>query len=465
MGNNTVVGPCPTRPGDRGRGLPRRQVRRRGPRKSRRRATSCRRCPRFPTAGSPWGRRLPPPRGSRSPSGPPWRAQEVPVGLAIVELVMAVEEEFAIELPDEELVEAKTVGHLYHLVLRKLELASVAADPEVCPTSRGFHCVRRALVEIAGVPRETIRPSTPLESLLPSDGRRETWRQLAQALETTLPPLRLPEWVDALAGWGLLLALASLLVCGAVRGVWPHPLLPLVPGGIWLIWLLLLVGSCLAEPQARCLPRNWATVGDLARHVSWRYFPQPAFPAREEPCPNLVAFHRMRRGLMAIVGVPRADVRLDSRLEDLLPRQRRPGHWQDLAAAVGTPLPDLRRPYGVDQLLLWALALLLTVGFGVSLVLGAAGCAVWVALLSAVGAALAQTRHGIPEPCATVRGLVGYIAGSGLPSSVPARSAEDESARAAEVVWERLRAVIVDQTKASPAEVTRACRWADLNLD
>lgn len=44
------------------------------------------------------------------------------MGLDVVELVMRVEEEFAINLPDDECGQMRTVGHLYRLVLKKLNL-------------------------------------------------------------------------------------------------------------------------------------------------------------------------------------------------------------------------------------------------------------------------------------------------------------------------------------------------------
>jgi len=44
------------------------------------------------------------------------------MGLDIVELVMRVEEDFLVELPDEECGQMRTVGDLYRLVLKKLRL-------------------------------------------------------------------------------------------------------------------------------------------------------------------------------------------------------------------------------------------------------------------------------------------------------------------------------------------------------
>jgi len=44
------------------------------------------------------------------------------MGLDVVELVIRVEEEFALDLPDDECGQVRTVGDLYRLVLKKLNL-------------------------------------------------------------------------------------------------------------------------------------------------------------------------------------------------------------------------------------------------------------------------------------------------------------------------------------------------------
>ena len=49
------------------------------------------------------------------------------MGLDIVEMVMAVEEEFRVSLPDAELAAAPTVGQFHALVARHLQLTDPAA--------------------------------------------------------------------------------------------------------------------------------------------------------------------------------------------------------------------------------------------------------------------------------------------------------------------------------------------------
>ena len=51
------------------------------------------------------------------------------MGMDTVELVMRAEEVFAIDLPDDECASVRTVGDLYRLVLRKLQIPHSATDP------------------------------------------------------------------------------------------------------------------------------------------------------------------------------------------------------------------------------------------------------------------------------------------------------------------------------------------------
>jgi hypothetical protein len=51
------------------------------------------------------------------------------MGLDTVELVMRCEEVFAVDLPDVELSSVRTVGDLYNVISRKMNL-----EPVKCPT-------------------------------------------------------------------------------------------------------------------------------------------------------------------------------------------------------------------------------------------------------------------------------------------------------------------------------------------
>jgi hypothetical protein len=76
------------------------------------------------------------------------------MGLEAVELVMAIEETFAIEIKDEEAGHIVSVGDLYGLVLAKLKGQST----DQCLTSAAFYRLRRALMDGLRVHRREIRP-------------------------------------------------------------------------------------------------------------------------------------------------------------------------------------------------------------------------------------------------------------------------------------------------------------------
>jgi len=111
------------------------------------------------------------------------------MGLDAVEIVMRTEDEFSITISDEEAETAATVGDLYRIVLAKLNVAPG------CLTSRSFYRTRRALVEVLGVPRHSIRPSTRLAPLLSDQMRREQWSELGHDLGLKMPALRIPSAV------------------------------------------------------------------------------------------------------------------------------------------------------------------------------------------------------------------------------------------------------------------------------
>ena len=71
------------------------------------------------------------------------------MGLDAVELVMRVEEEFGIEIPDAEAEEATTVGKLYELVLSKLK----PDNRDVCLTSTAFYRTRQAFINVLQIPK------------------------------------------------------------------------------------------------------------------------------------------------------------------------------------------------------------------------------------------------------------------------------------------------------------------------
>jgi len=132
----------------------------------------------------------------------------------VIEIVMRIEEEFAIDLPDTELGSIRTVGDLYRLVLSKLETA-----PSFRP-ARSFYRLRRAIIACLGRQRKFIRPNTSLAHLLPRPTRIAAWKSLAEVSELQFPKLRHPRWArDTFRALGWIGALTFFV--GMV--MWTHP--------------------------------------------------------------------------------------------------------------------------------------------------------------------------------------------------------------------------------------------------
>jgi hypothetical protein len=102
------------------------------------------------------------------------------MGMDGVELVMAVEDAFQITISDAEASQILTVGQLYSCVLEKL-----GNNPsQKCLSSVAFYRVRRALINLFEVSRDSVTPTSKLSDLLPSNhlgntsccDRSPTWR-------------------------------------------------------------------------------------------------------------------------------------------------------------------------------------------------------------------------------------------------------------------------------------------------
>lgn len=106
------------------------------------------------------------------------------MGFDSLELIRRIEEEFSIYLPEEELREVYTIGNLYNLLLRLLR-----PTPD-CLTSKAFCRVRRAMINVVGTSRNSIRPSTFMDDLFDQKLIRQQWHALADKSGLQLPSLR-----------------------------------------------------------------------------------------------------------------------------------------------------------------------------------------------------------------------------------------------------------------------------------
>jgi hypothetical protein len=134
------------------------------------------------------------------------------LGLEIVELVMAVEESFDIEVPDAEAQEIVTPRQLVDYLAARLSLDSTPA----CLSQRAFYRLRRAIRQLGPSDPPSVRPSTELARVFPRPGRKVRWQALSAALSIPLPKLRRP----AVVSWvGLILVAASVVASYGTAGV------------------------------------------------------------------------------------------------------------------------------------------------------------------------------------------------------------------------------------------------------
>lgn len=108
------------------------------------------------------------------------------MGLDSVELVMAIEEEFGLDIPDRDAEKMITVGDVYEWLRVRLS----TADPRACLTQRVFYKLRRALIENYNVSRHTISPDTRLTELLPLSVVEEGWPFLQMFIDLKTPPFK-----------------------------------------------------------------------------------------------------------------------------------------------------------------------------------------------------------------------------------------------------------------------------------
>lgn len=107
------------------------------------------------------------------------------VGLDTVELVMAYEEEFGIEIPDIDAEKICTVGQMFEYVKKRLQ----STPPAACLSQRIFHKLRKALIQNYGMSRAAITIDTRLKDVLEEKELAEGWPFMEIFAELKMPPI------------------------------------------------------------------------------------------------------------------------------------------------------------------------------------------------------------------------------------------------------------------------------------
>lgn len=148
-----------------------------------------------------------------------------------VELILRLEDEFSINISDDEAMAARTVGEVCDLVMEKLRTDSSRSS------NMALFRTRRAVVDALEMPRRSVWPSTWLEPLLPRSTRIERWKQIGDHVGMQFPGLRHSDrWRDGFILLSMLLATLLVLVLW-----WSLYTLGWLPGA--LRWLFLAPAS------------------------------------------------------------------------------------------------------------------------------------------------------------------------------------------------------------------------------
>jgi acyl carrier protein len=99
------------------------------------------------------------------------------MGLDSVELVMEIEDEFGISVPDADAELIETAGQLHAYVCHRLRPVA----PGVCPSARASFLLRRTLVAHGPVTRAAVRPSSRIAELIRPEFRHR-WPAVATAI-------------------------------------------------------------------------------------------------------------------------------------------------------------------------------------------------------------------------------------------------------------------------------------------
>ncbi len=174
------------------------------------------------------------------------------MGLDALEFIMALEDRFDIEIPDDAAELLEGPREVTDYVFGRLN----GDTAEMCLSQVAFHRLRRVLVDVCGVPRSSVRPGSPLENIVARKSRRSEWRQIRSTSRMPLPDLVRPKWTLASGGVVVLLAAAfGYRLLGA-------------PLALTMGLIAMTLCFLLTRPFKICFGSRHQTVGALVGHVA-----------------------------------------------------------------------------------------------------------------------------------------------------------------------------------------------------
>jgi acyl carrier protein len=177
------------------------------------------------------------------------------MGLDAVELVLAVEDEFAITIEDEDAQSITTPRQFADYVVARLGMITQSQDR--CLSQAGFYRIRSALVRNFGARRKDVHPDAPIRQFLNRNIRIQ-WSQLRKAIGAThFPDLKCKKIIS----YPLLLGLPSIGATLLFLGNVPVSVNLLTAPILWMsAWVI-------AQRFADVIPKNLQTVRAIVPYV------------------------------------------------------------------------------------------------------------------------------------------------------------------------------------------------------
>lgn len=180
------------------------------------------------------------------------------MGLDGVELVMEFENEFELVISNDDAERMRTVGDVIAFIADTRELSFVRE----CPTTHVFYSIRRELMDLFGLDRKQIRPSTRISKLL-SPLLHERFINRLPDIGMSIPRIdRGLNWRD-----NLCLCVAALMSIGISiyfgNPLWLFSFIPLL---VILFPLFDLLPKPIHSPA-----QHFRTLGDLSRLLAKQY--------------------------------------------------------------------------------------------------------------------------------------------------------------------------------------------------
>jgi hypothetical protein len=183
------------------------------------------------------------------------------MGLDLIELELEAEREFDIRITNEAAQKLGTPRQLADYIqaeLLKRRVAQGIGRRVGCASQAAFYRLRAALVRVAGVPRNAVRPDTRLADLLPAERVRAHWAALAQVLGM----LALPRLQAGRREFSAALAVSSVISIPLFWYGRQH-----VDAVVASVILMLVLALFLMNRLARQIPQKLGTVRALLSYV------------------------------------------------------------------------------------------------------------------------------------------------------------------------------------------------------